>query len=195
MTEEERLARIRLGEMLLDSHRRPLVEVWCPLRQVWNGGMTREEKDQPWVLMRHPKTGSVQRVPDNEAAVRGQKESGWQVAKPGETPPSPWAGRKRRNAHRLAQVHDMPKGAPVICVKKFTILSRDFYEGRPDGPLVPFPTFAYPLTEDKTVLARCDHGMYSINPARLRDDVARARRRGETQHTWGSWTGRPGWPD
>ena len=195
MTEDERLARIRLGHALLASDRRPLVEVWCPFRQAWNGGMTRQEKDQRWVLMRHPESGGEHLLPDNPGVVGHQEERGWQVAKPGETPRSPWAGRRRRLPHRLAWVYDMPKGAPVLCVRKFTILSRDFYEGRPDGPPVSFPTFAYPLTGDKIVLARCDHGTYSINPTRLRDDVARARRRGETQHTWGFWTGRPGWPD
>jgi hypothetical protein len=111
-------------------------------------------------------------------------------------PHKPRAGRKPRPArHRLGRVYDMPDGGPVLCVHGFSILSRDFFVDRPDGPPVPFPPFAYPLTEDKLVVSRCDHGTYTINPVRLRDDVARARLRGKTQNTIGSWTGHPGWPD
>jgi hypothetical protein len=156
--------------------------------------MTRKEKAQPWVLMRHTVTGSEHQVPDNPGVVPMFEERGWRIAEPGETR-SPWAGRKRRHAHRLARVYAMRDGAPVLCVPEFTIRSGDLSEGRPARAPVHFPAFAYPLTGDKIVLARCKHGVYSINPVRLRDDVARARLSGETQHAWGSWTGTPGWAD
>jgi hypothetical protein len=192
MTEDERSAAEQLARALLASDRQPLVVVWCPFRHVWDGGLTREEKDQGWVFMWHPETGGEHYFPDNPGVVVDQESRGWQHAEPR----TAWAGRRRRHAHRLARVYDMPDGVPVLCVPEFTILSRDLFEGRPDGPPVRFPTFAYPLGDsDRSVLARCGHGTYAINPVRLRDDVARARLRGETQHTIGSWTGRPGWPD
>jgi hypothetical protein len=134
MTEDERLARVLLARKLLASDQLPLVVVWCPFRQVSDGGMTREEKDQRWVLMRHPETGGEHLFPDNPGVVADQEERGWRVAEPGETPRSPWAGRKRRDPHRLARAYDMPDGAPVLCVPEFTILPRDFFEGRPAGP-------------------------------------------------------------
>ena len=84
----------------------------------------------------------------------------------------------------------------MLCVSEFSILPRDLYEGRPDGSPVTARAWAYPLTADvKDVLARCDHGTFKIDCAELLDDVARARLRGATQHTFGSWTGPPGWPD
>jgi hypothetical protein len=118
----------------------------------------------------------------------------WCPPKPGRTPRP---GRKPRpQRHRLGQVFDISDGEPVLCVPEFSILPRDLYEGRPDGSPVTFRAWAYPLTEKaKDVLARCDHGTFKIDCAELLGDVARARLRGATQHTFGSWTGPPGWLD
>lgn len=105
-------------------------------------------------------------------------------------------GRKPRpRRHRLAAIYEMPEGAPVLCVRGFSIMPRDLFEDRPDGAPVVFPAFAYPLTGDRDILARCEHGTYTLGRTRLRDVVARAQLRGKTQDTWGSWSGYPGWPD
>jgi hypothetical protein len=140
-------------------------------------------------------------VTDSEALARALLGSGrpplvavWCPPQPGR---KPRRGRKPRpQRHRLGQVFDIPEGEPVLCVSEFSILPRDLYEGRPDGSPVTARAWAYPLTADvKDVLARCDHGTFKIDCAELLDDVARARLRGATQHTFGSWTGPPGWPD
>jgi hypothetical protein len=128
------------------------------------------------------------------ASARAPRVVVWCPPNPGRKPRP--ARKPRPQRHRLGQVFDIPDGEPALCVPEFSILPRDLYEGRPDGSPVTFRAWAYTLTADaKDVLARCDHGTFKIDCAELLDDVARARRRGTMQHTFGSWTGPPDWLD